>query len=75
MADDIGPDENLWTVQDAEGVTHRAIRQHAGSVTWVVTACDWWKTHNVSGQKAPVRVDVVPTCFACVQLDLARLAT
>jgi len=47
----------------------RAIQQSAGSFTWVITACPWWQTHNVSGQKAPVRVDRMPaTNGVCVVL-------
>ena len=62
--------QDSWTVRDADGVVHRALQQSAGSFTWVITACPWWMTHNVSGQKAAVRVDETPTCLECVRLEL-----
>lgn len=66
--------EAFWTVKDNEGVTHRAIRQHAGTMLWVVTLCDWWRTHNVYGEKAPIRVEEVPTCIKCVMIEFDKLA-
>lgn len=66
--------ESEWTVCDSDGVDHRAIRQGADNIVWVITACDWWLTHNVSGEKAPVRVDRVPTCVACMLADMAKVA-
>ena len=62
-----------WTVRDSDGVDHRAIQQSAGSFTWVITACPWWQTHNVSGQKAPVRTDRVPTCLECTMLEIQAI--
>jgi len=59
-------DESTWTVQDADGVVHRAKPQYPGGRIFVVTLCDWWKTHNVAGQSAPLRFDQYPTCLACV---------
>jgi hypothetical protein len=71
--DEVTPAEAEWTVRDADGVDHRALRQSAGTSTWVITACPWWLTHNVAGQKAPVRVDCVPTCLECVMLEIQAL--
>ena len=65
--------EALWTVQDSDGVVHRALRQDSGSITWVITACPWWWTHNVAGQKAPVRLDCVPTCLECTTLEIQAI--
>lgn len=65
----------MWTVRDSDGIDHRAIQQSAGIFTWVITACPWWQTHNVSGEKAPVRTDVQPTCVECTRIELDALGT
>lgn len=59
-----------WTVRDEDGVDHRAVQQASGTFIWVITACPWWKTHNVSGQKAAVRSDLVPTCLECTMFEI-----
>lgn len=65
--------EAEWTVRDSDGVDHRAVRQYNGDITWVVTVCPWWLTHNVAGQKALVRIDRVPNCIECVMIEINRL--
>lgn len=62
-----------WTVRDSDGVDHRAVQQSAGNITWIITACPWWLTHNVSGQRAPVRIDRVPTCLDCTMREIADI--
>ncbi len=62
-----------WTVRDSDGIDHRAIQQSAGSITWIITVCRWWKTHNVSGQAASVRTDRVPTCLECTQFEISAV--
>lgn len=62
-----------WTIRDLDGVYHRAVQQYAGSMTWVITTCPWWLTHNVSGQKTSVRTDRVPTCLECTALEIADI--
>jgi hypothetical protein len=66
-------EEAYWTVRDNDGVDHRAVRQENNSFKWVITACSWWHTHNVSGQRAPVRVDRTPNCLDCTLIELGRL--
>jgi len=63
-----------WTVRDSDGVDHRAVQQSSGNITWVITACPWWQTHNVSGQRAPVRIDRVPTCLECTMLEIKTVS-
>lgn len=64
-------DEALWTVMDNDGVTHKAVRRVEG-LSFVITLCPWWDTHNVAGETAPVRSDALVTCVRCVQLQLEQ---
>lgn len=72
--DEVSDAERRWTVKASDGLTHRAIRQLACTPMYVITLCDWWQTHNVHGERAPVRTDTHPSCLACVALELGRLA-
>lgn len=66
-------DPGTWTVQASNGVIHRAMRQYGGWDTFVITACDFWHRHNMSGEVAQVnRENLAPTCIECVLYDLAR---
>jgi hypothetical protein len=65
--------QTSWTVQDADGVTHRALQQSAGSYVWVITICPWWYTHNVHSALAPVRVDQTLTCLECTRLEITAI--
>lgn len=65
--------EAQWTVKDNDGLTHRAVRQCPATPMFVITMCPWWHTHNMSGERAPVRIDQTVTCLACVRLELEKL--
>lgn len=62
-----------WTVEDADGIHHRAIQLSTGSITWGITVCPWWKTRGVSGQKVSVRTDLASTCVECIRREVAAI--